>query len=183
MTLPRPNLLLIGLRGAGKSTIGRALAERQRRRFLDLDAITAAFLSCDSVAEAWSRCGEPDFREAESKALAAVLHDHSAIIALGGGTPTAPGAAELIDRAKGERRCVVAYMRCTPEDLRARLATLGDAAMSNRPSLTGAHPLAEIESVFSARDPLYRALATREVEGIEDVESGLRALEGWEHWG
>lgn len=182
MPNPDANLLLVGLRGSGKSTIGRALANHQNRPFLDLDDATAAFLHCDSVAEAWSRYGEPVFREAESRALSAALHDSGRIIALGGGTPTAPGAAELIERAKREHRCIVAYLRCTPDELRGRLRSLGAGAFTNRPSLTGAHPLDEIESVFAARDPLYRALATRELEGINTVDEAVERTSNWPTW-
>ncbi len=182
MPNPDPNLLLIGLRGSGKSTLGRALASCQNRPFLDLDDATAAFLHCDSVAEAWSRHGEPAFRDAESRALSAVLHDSGRIIALGGGTPTAPGASELIERAKHERRCVVAYLRCTPDELRARLQSLGPSALADRPSLTGAHPLDEIESVFAARDPLYRTIATRTIDDLADINKAVAALDGWHTW-
>lgn len=182
MPIPDANLLLIGLRGSGKSTLGRALAAHQSRPFLDLDDATAAFLHCDSVAEAWARHGEPAFREAESRALAAALNDTGRIIALGGGTPTAPGATELIERARRERRCIVAYLRSTPKELRARLQSLCPSALTNRPSLTGAHPLDEVESVFAARDPLYRALATREIEGIDAVDDAVARMDHWPTW-
>lgn len=182
MNAPDPSLLLIGLRGSGKSTIGRSLAAAQGLPFLDLDDVTAAFLHCDTVAEAWRRFGEPAFREAESRALAAALNDCPRIIALGGGTPTAPGAAELIAQATRERRCIVAYLRCMPDELRARLRSLDDSAMAGRPSLTGAHPLDEIENIFAARDDLYRRLATRTIEGVSSVDEALSALDGWRQW-
>lgn len=176
------HLLFIGLRGSGKSTLGRALAAREGRRFLDLDVVTPAFLHCDSVAQAWSRFGEPAFRAAEVRALAAALRDDPSVIALGGGTPTAPGAAEMIDSARDRGECTVVYLRCTPAELRARLATVDEAAMRERPSLTGAPALDEIDEVFRARDALYRALATREISGVRSVEEGLAALGGWREW-
>jgi len=179
---PQVNLVLLGLRGAGKSTLGRALASREGLRFLDLDHVAAAFLGHDSVAAAWAAMGEPAFRDAESRALAAVFHDDNQIIALGGGTPTAPGAADMIRRAAAENRAVVVYLRCTPELLRSRMLAASEAAMHERPSLTGADPLAEIEVVFAQRDPLYRALATRTLEGIDTLEQGLAALTGWRTW-
>lgn len=177
-----PNLLLIGLRGSGKSTIGRALADREGRPFLDLDDVTAGFLLCGSVAEAWARHGEAGFREAEARALAAALRDDGRVIALGGGTPTAPGAADLIGAATREGRAVVVYLRCSPEDLRRRLAMLHEAALANRPSLTGRNALDEIPAVFAQRDPLYVSLASRVVEGIRTVEDALSAMDGWRAW-
>lgn len=172
----------MGLRGSGKSTLGRAIAQREGRRFVDLDEVSASFLSSDSVAEAWSRFGEPAFRAAEAQALAAALLDDGTVIALGGGTPTAPGVAELIEHAKNKRRCVVAYLRCEPAELRSRLMGLDEAAMTNRPSLTGGHPLDEIESVFAARDPLYRKLASREIEGVRSIDEALDRFAGWRGW-
>ncbi len=173
------NLLLIGLRGSGKTTLGRGLAHAEGRGFVDLDEVTAAFLGCDSVAEAWGRFGEAEFREAEARALSAVLNDSGRIIALGGGTPTAPGAAAAIAEAARQGRCVVAYLRCPPEVLRARLESQGAEALTNRPSLTGAPALDEIEVVFAARDGLYRRLATWVIEDVGSVDEGLLRLHGW----
>jgi hypothetical protein len=47
---------------------------------------------------------------------------------------------------------------------------------------SGAHPLDEVESVFAARDPLYRALATREIEGIDAVDDAVARMDHWPTW-
>lgn len=182
MSQHEANLLLIGLRGAGKSSVGRVVAWRQGRAFVDLDDVTTAFLGCDSVAEAWGRHGETGFREAEARALAAALHDEGRVIAAGGGTPTAPGAEEILAGAAGEGRVVVVYLRLLPAALRARLAGQGSAGLANRPSLTGAPMLDEIERVFEARDALYQRLATRVVEGEWSIDECAEALDGWPSW-
>lgn len=155
------HLLLIGLRGSGKSTLGWALAQALKRPFVDLDHRTPHVLGCSSVAEAWQTHGEPAFRHAETVALAAALTETVQIIALGGGTPTAPMAADLIADERQHGRARVIYLRGTPATLRARLAT---AENSDRPSLTAAGTLAEIDAVHAARDPLYRSLADAVVE-------------------
>lgn len=175
-------LVLIGLRGSGKSTLGRQLAARQGRPFVDLDDVTAAFLGCDGVREAWERFGEAGFREAEARALAATLHLQGAIVALGGGTPTAPGAAELLRGARDAGKVVIAYLRCEPAELRGRLERAGSEAMQARPTLTGKDPLEEIEEVFARRDPLYRELACALVQNLTSAEEGLAALEAWTSW-
>ncbi len=137
--------------------MGRALAQRLARPFIDLDDRTLALLAAPTVAEAWNRAGVAAFRAAESKALVAALAIDDQVIALGGGTPTAPGAAEAIRAAQSAGAAKVVYLRAQPATLRARLAASG--AGPNRPSLTGGDPLAEIDAVFAQRDPLYRDLA------------------------
>lgn len=157
-----PNLILIGLRGSGKSTIGRAVAVRLARPFVDLDDLTPRELGCTSVAEAWSR-GEGAFRAAEVGALRNVIETDNQVIALGGGTPTAPGAADLLREHRDGGRAVIIYLRATPEILRERLA---DADNAHRPALLpgSSDPLSEIDRVHTARDPVYRALASAVIE-------------------
>lgn len=178
-----PNLLLIGLRGSGKSTVARALALRQHRAFFDLDEITPTLLGCTSVADAWSSHGEAAFRGAESRALSQTLGaQRGAIIALGGGGPTAPGAAELIERETRAGRARVVYLRCSPELLAQRLRSIPGGPGASRPSLTGADPIEEIATIYAQRDPLYQRLATRTLDDIATLEQALDALDGWARW-
>lgn len=166
------HLVLMGLRGSGKSTLGRLVAARAGRGFVDLDDRTPVIMGFDSVAAAWEARGETAFRAAEVEALRAALAEPAGVIALGGGTPTAPGAPELLRHS----RCVLVYLRCSPAELRERLSSHGVGA--NRPSLTGKNPLDEIEDVFARRDPVYRALAEHAVEGITTPEGGVERLLG-----
>lgn len=184
-----PDLLLMGLRGSGKTTIGRALAALESRRFLDLDELTPRELSSPDVARAFADHGEPAFRAAEVLALARILDEQwgpepGRVIALGGGTPTAPGAADLLQARERTGRIVLVYLRCPAGELRRRLM-LPEAARhaAQRPSLTGAPMLDEIEEVFARRDPLYQRLATRVVEGPGTLADALSALAGWASWG
>lgn len=151
-------LVLMGLRGSGKSTVGRHIAAWGGRTFIDLDSRTAEVLGGSSVREVWDRHGEAAFRRAEAEALAAALQTSGAIIALGGGTPTAPGAAELLRRERDAGRADVIYLDATAATLRERIRL---ADNGNRPSLTGADPLEEVEGVLASRDGLYRSLASR----------------------
>lgn len=155
------NIILLGLRGCGKTTAGRLLAARLARPFVDLDDVTPGELGAATVAEAWARHGEPAFRHAEVMALTRVLSRDGQVIALGGGTPTAPGAPHLLELTAAQGRAVIVYLRAPADVLRARLAGVSNA---NRPSLTGLGVLEEIEGVLSARDPLYRELAQHVVE-------------------
>lgn len=158
------SLLLIGLRGSGKSTLAGALADRIGRASLDLDDCTREYLGAGSITDLFNRFGEARFRAAEYRALvnqAITGARRGPVVALGGGTPTAPGAAEFLRDAASRGMCVIVYLRGSPGTLRERLAR--DAG-DDRPSLTGADPLDEIDAVFASRDPLYCQLAAHIIE-------------------
>src|SRR5690349_2822005 len=103
-------VLLIGLRGSGKTTIGRTLAERLSLSFADLDDLTVKALGATTVSEAWRTHGEAAFRRAEATALKIRITTDSQVLALGGGTPTAPGAGDVI-RAAQKQGARVVYLR------------------------------------------------------------------------
>lgn len=158
------NVLLMGLRASGKSTLGPMLAAKLGFAFLDLDDHTSRMLGSTTVRHAWDKYGQDEFRIAESIALREVLQANHQVVALGGGTPTAPGAQGLILDAQGHGAAVVIYLRATPAALRARQSS---APQWQRPSITGKDPLDEIPAVFAVRDPLYIRLA----DVIVDVDN------------
>ncbi len=155
------NLILIGLRGSGKTTAGREAAAAMSREFVDLDHVTPGLLGCATVREAWDRFGETEFRAAETRALQGVVARKDAVLALGGGTPTAPGAAELLEAAKLEGSGRIVYLRADANALRERLAATD---VAQRPGLTPAGTLAEVEEMLAKRDGLYRSLADVVIE-------------------
>lgn len=172
------NLVLLGLRASGKSELGKRAASLAGRPFVDLDQVTPGILGQTGVAEAWRRHGESEFRRAESVALRRVLEHDGQVVALGGGTPTAPGCADVL-RSQREAGAILVYLHASPTVLRARMAASDNA---HRPSLTGADPLAEIEAVYAVRDPLYRDLAGaimntegQTVEALSALLAGLLA--------
>jgi len=162
--------------------VGREFARVQGLTFTDLDDLTPTLLGHSTAREAFEAAGEPAFRAAEARALASLLASASGIVALGGGTPTAPGAAELIRQARVQGVARTAYLRLSPAELRARLEAGGEAAQSSRPSLTGRGVLEEIEEVFKARDGLSRTLATRELPRRTTPQEVIADLIGWETW-
>lgn len=167
------NLLLMGLRGSGKTTVGRAVSAIAVRPFVDLDDLTPRELGEASVADAWVRHGQSAFRRAEAAVLRRVIALDGQVVALGGGTPTAPGCADLLRDQVGSYRVLLVYLHASPAVLRARLAGANNA---DRPSLTGADPLTEIEAVYAARDPLYRDLAGAVVETDGQTNESLAPL-------
>jgi len=119
---------LVGMMGAGKSTIGPKLARRLGRRFIDTDAEVERAVG-SRVAEIFEREGEPAFRSLEREAIEACCGE-AAVVALGGGAIEPPGA-----RARLASTGTVVYLRARPETL---LARLGDAR--SRPLLKDLSP-------------------------------------------
>ena len=158
------HLVLIGLRAAGKSTVGAALAARCGLPFVDLDEHTRRRLGCTTIREAFERAGEIAFRQAESEALAAALGAPASVLALGGGTPTAPGAADRLAEARRDGRAFVIFLDLPVEVLAARLRR----QEGDRPSLTGRGVVEEIGELAAARRPLYAALA--DLRLLDDVD-------------
>ena len=168
----RKHVLLIGLRASGKSTLGRALAERIGAAFVDLDDLTAAELGHTRAGDAFRAAGESAFREAEARALHAACDAPPRVIALGGGTPTAPGAAATIDALRQQGRAAVVWLDPPLATLESRLRVeLGD-----RPSLTGRGVVDEIDEIAQRRRPLYAALADFALREEADADALVRAL-------
>jgi shikimate kinase len=167
-------LILIGLRGSGKTTLAPVLAGRLGYTSIDLDDATLRVLGETSVAEAWQRHGESGFRSAEAMALHEALSKDNLVIACGGGTPTAPGATAMLTSAQEAGKAAIVYLRGTVETLQARLRAAGSA---DRPGLTGADPIAEVPVLFMKRDPLYMSIAgcTIAIDG-QTVEQTLEDI-------
>ena len=175
-TPPRTATVLIGLRGSGKTTLGRLLAALRGVPFVDLDDRTVACGGHASVSAMFRAVGEPAFRRAECAALeAALAHDAGArsVIALGGGTPTAPGARTLLEAARDAGRIRIVLLEAPPAVLGARLAV----APGDRPLLVGADFAEEAEILAARRLPGYRAIADATVTTAGPTEASLAALE------
>lgn len=165
------NIVLIGLRGSGKTTVGRLLAKRLGRVFVDLDEVTPRELGEENVASALKKHGEPAFRSAEARALGRALSVRGRVVSLGGGTPTAPGASDFLVKERDAGWAVVVYLHAEASVLRGRLAGTDN---SQRPSLTGRPVLDEIEVLFERRDGLYRSIASVVVEVGTDTPEATR---------
>lgn len=171
------HLLLIGARGAGKSTIGRQLANRLNRPFVDLDDLALALCDGDSVRDVWRTKGEQTWRRAELAGLEQTLGTpESTVLALGGGAVMTIEVAEAIRTLQREGRVVVVYLCARPETLRGRLA----AEPGDRPGLTGDDPIAEVQAVLAAREPTYHALADHVINiddrSVDETVSAVAAV-------
>ena len=153
------NVILIGYRGCGKSTIGRKLADRLWQPFVDLDELIIRRAG-KSIKRIFAEDGEPRFRDIESDVLREALSADETVIGLGGGTVIREENRRLI-RTSGSK---VIYLRCEVEVLHNRISA-DDKTGENRPALT---PLGggieEIQLKLAEREPLYREVMTAEFD-------------------
>ena len=137
---------LLGLRGAGKSTVGKLLAERLGAAFVELDQRVedAAQLP---LAEIFAVHGEAYYRRVERETLRRVLAENGPlVIAVGGSLVTDPETYALLAGAT-----TTVWLRAKPEEHMRRVAAQGDL----RPMARRGNALAELEAILAAREPLY----------------------------
>jgi shikimate kinase len=152
-TSPGRGLVLIGYRGTGKSTVGRIVAERLCRMFLDADLEIEARAG-RPIRSIFTESGESVFRDWEEQTLAELtLAYPDAILATGGGAVLRETNRQRI-RGLG----FVAWLRAEPSVLARRLES-DSRGLAGRPALTAAGTLSEIATVLEVRIPLYQALA------------------------
>jgi len=142
------NFFLVGLMGAGKTTVGRALARKTGKTFYDSDHEIEARTGV-RVATIFDIEGELRFRDRESSVIADLVRMDNIVLATGGGAVLRPE-----NRAELSRHGVVIYLRASIDDLLAR--TMHD---KNRPLLQIADPRAKLQSLLEQRAPLYREVA------------------------
>ncbi len=148
-------IALVGLMGAGKSTVARALGERLGAAVADLDAMAEAERGC-SVAELFEREGEPAFRRLEGRILDQALAAGAGVVSCGGGIVLDPA-----HRSALAARCRVVWLEVSPATAALRLASTA----GSRPLLTagagGADvtPLQRLEALLAVRRPLYEQVA------------------------
>lgn len=138
------SIALVGLMGAGKSTIGRRLAKRLALPFVDADAEIEAAAGL-SVAEIFERFGEAHFRDGERRVIARLVDGEPQVIATGGGAFMDDGTRALI------------LARCTVVWLDGDIATLAERAgrRGRRPLLEGKDPAAQLRRLAALRNPIY----------------------------
>ena len=151
--LCRGNLFLVGLPGAGKSTLGRQLARRLRKRFVDADAELEQRLGV-SIPTIFEIEGESGFRDREEAVLADLATLANIVLSTGGGAVIRPN-----NRVRLRENGTVIYLHAEPATLWGRIRH-----SRNRPLLQTADPLARLAELYAQRDALYRETATYVVE-------------------
>ena len=160
-------IALIGLRGAGKSTLGSRLARQLDVPFIELDAEIEREFGL-SLAEIFALSGQAAYRRSERRALDGVLERHSGFVLAAGGSIVAEPETyeELLSR------CFTVWITASPEEHMNRVIAQGDF----RPMADNKEAMADLERILAARTPLYaRADAVVETAG-STVDASFRRL-------
>ncbi|MGQ0794085.1 MAG: shikimate kinase [Deltaproteobacteria bacterium] len=139
------NIFLVGFMGAGKSSVGKALAKILGIRFLDLDDAVEKELKIP-IAEIFARFGEEYFRDAESAALKSVSIHEAQVVATGGGAALREENWQAMRRSGG----VTVYLRAPAEALWNRVK-----GNQSRPLLRVENPFERLVEMLDSRIPLY----------------------------
>ena len=156
------NIYLVGLMGAGKTTIGRSLAKRLQLGFVDTDKEIEARTGV-SIPTIFEIEGEDGFRKRESEIIAEYAATSGLVVATGGG-----GVLRPENRENMKSSGFVIYLNVPPQTLWER--TRHDR---NRPLLQVADPLLKLNQLFAIRDPLYREVAHLIVDGSRMSAQGV----------
>ncbi|MFK5926253.1 MAG: shikimate kinase [Desulfuromusa sp.] len=144
--MPRPNIILTGFMGTGKSTLGRLFAQRIGYNFIDTDALLET-QSGQTIAELFQTQGEAAFRKLESELVKDLAQKEGLVIATGGGLVINPKNIALLNKT-GHIICLTA----SPEEILARVSKQQDV----RPLLQEKHPQARIIDLLQQRDAVYQ---------------------------
>ncbi|HET9707624.1 MAG TPA: shikimate kinase [Gemmatimonadales bacterium] len=169
------HVVLIGLPGSGKTTVGKLVADALKAPFMDIDA-TVTRKEGRPISMIFAEKGEGVFREMERVEMEAALGGAPAIIAPGGGWAAQPGALSSV-----QQRGLVVYLKTRAETAASRAAPQG-----NRPVLMGEDPALQMRQLLKEREPFY-VLADATVETdrkapakvVEEIVRLARARAGW----
>ena len=137
-------LVLVGMMGAGKTTVGRRLASRLKRQFIDSDEEIEAAAQM-SIPEIFEQRGEAEFRAGETRVIARLLKERDIVLATGGGA-----FANAETRALVKAEALSVWLKADADVLFARVSR-----RSNRPLLKTADPRATLEKLIAERYPIY----------------------------
>jgi XRE family aerobic/anaerobic benzoate catabolism transcriptional regulator len=152
LTLERPDpvgrrrIALIGLRGAGKTTLGEMLAQDLHLPFIELDGEIERETGLP-LSEIFTLYGQPGYRRIEHRCLERVLTEHDrAVIAVGGGVVSEEDTFQLL-----RAQCYTVWLKATPEEHMARVVAQGDL----RPMAGNSAAMEDLKRILTAREPLY----------------------------
>jgi XRE family aerobic/anaerobic benzoate catabolism transcriptional regulator len=159
----RWRIALIGLRGAGKTTLGTALAKELEYPFVELDREIERDAGI-SLSEVFMLYGQAGYRRIEARCLERLLDSHNQmVLTVGGGIVSEPETYQLL-----LRNCFTVWIKAAPEEHMARVVAQGDM----RPMQGHEEAMDDLKRILSAREPLYRkADVTVDTSGEEALQS------------
>jgi len=173
------NIVLIGYRGSGKTTVGRRLAERLGLSFVDVDDEVCDRFGMGTIKEFWDTHGEATFRELEAVATVELLGRDEHVISLGGGTVLSDDARGAIMQARDTVRI---YLRCDPQVLSQRIAS-DPSRQGSRPSSldASASSIERVRGSLIRREPFYEQTADHvlEVTNLDPDDAASYIIEHW----
>ncbi|WP_449394282.1 shikimate kinase [Devosia riboflavina] len=137
-------LILVGMMGAGKTTVGRRLATRLGRRFLDSDEEIEKAAQM-TIPEIFAQRGEPEFRAGEMRVISRLLKENDIVLATGGGAFVNPETRALVKSG-----AISVWLKADLDVLFERVSR-----RSNRPLLKTADPKGTLEKLIADRYPIY----------------------------
>lgn len=169
------HVVLIGLPGSGKSTVGKLVAEALGATLVDIDAIVTR-KEGRPIAMIFAERGEAAFRALERAEMETALAGPPSVIAPGGGWAAQEGALDSV-----QQRGLVVYLKSRPDTAATRAAPQG-----NRPTLMGEDPALQMRELLREREPFYlKADATVETDRkpaakvVEEIVRLARTQAGW----
>lgn len=142
------NIVLIGFRGTGKSTVGKLLAKRLERDFIDTDDYIESTTG-KTIKEIFEKEGEESFRKIEAETVAKLSKLDNKVIAAGGGVVLKDENVKNL-----RRNGFLILLEATPETIHDRISQ-DEKTSQQRPSLTNRESLDEIKHLLDKRQPLY----------------------------
>ena len=176
------SIVLVGMMGVGKSTIGRRMAARLKLPFVDADTEIEVAHAGMTIPEIFERHGEPYFRDGEARVIARLLDGDPIVLATGGGAFMREETRNRI-----AAKAVSIWLKADPDVIMRRVRRRAD-----RPLLQTADPEGTVTRLLTEREPIYRhadlTIASRDVphdkiveECIETLRAHLRGEQAAQH--
>lgn len=163
-------IVLVGMPGSGKSSIGRRLAQRMGLKFVDVDAHIEEAANGMSIAEIFTKHGEPEFRSLEARVISRLLDQGQTVVATGGGAFMNADTQERV-RESG----ISVWLKAELDVLLRRVKRKND-----RPLLRGDNPELVLKRLLAEREPTYAkaniTVISRDVPHDEVVDTIIEAL-------
>lgn len=172
-TSTKVNLILTGLMGCGKTTVGRLIADQLGWTLIDTDRLIEETTGC-SIPVLFREKGEAFFRRVEKETIQGLVGRTRTVVATGGGAVLDEGNRRVL-QALG----LVVYLQTTPEALAARVGRSGD-----RPLLSGEDPVAVLAALLKAREQYYsEADEVITTDGRTPAQVGAEIIRLAQRWG